>query len=421
MGNVDGRPARGVAVDFGTALQIRIQRYLDAIPRILYVRAVMRSGSKHGDEEEARLTEGALTSTQQLEAVRLALRMQQASDESLTLAQLEEIGKEAGVDPEQIRKAVEALRSTDEHKRRQGNRRDLIALVTSFLAVMLSVSFPLVIRQLPAATLIYIALAVGLGYVCKRPWVAAIVGFVVNIGYSLGNGHPQGMEQAQINQKEIISIISFTVFGLLGWGVNRVMTPKPPKQEKGPPDRAELVKQFVALQDRLEQGKVQSAVLCVDVEGSTGMKAGESDLDIEYSFNAYLGLVDEAVEKHGGKMESAAGDGAMAVFTTADRAILAAQNLVGAVEAFNANGNRLKTPFRVRCAISSGEIGFNRGGSIGRSHSIVFDRAGKAQKGAEPGGIVVTEDCREMAEGILENLEPVSIPGLDVNAYRSKV
>jgi class 3 adenylate cyclase len=173
--------------------------------------------------------------------------------------------------------------------------------------------------------------------------------------------------------------------------------------------RAELLDALFAIQQALEQHKQHLAFLSVDVVGSTAMKAGAGELEVEHSFGQFRAWVEETVRAHGGKLHTAAGDGMMCIFPDDASAVRAAWDLQQGIEAFNIDRSRLPQPFRIRCGLSAGSVAMEPGVSIGHLNSPVVDRAALLQKAAEPGDIILGKELAATALVELGGVAP--LPG----------
>lgn len=161
--------------------------------------------------------------------------------------------------------------------------------------------------------------------------------------------------------------------------------------------REELLAQMVELQRRLEGERTRKTFLSIDVASSSEMKRSADDLVVEYCFNQYRRFVEEIIVAEGGVMQSAAGDGAMAMFDDDRAAVRAALRLQNELPQFNAQHNRLSRLFHIRCGINSGEIAIPHGTPIGHLQSAVIDRAAALQKSASVDDIVVSGDLSSVA------------------------
>ncbi len=165
--------------------------------------------------------------------------------------------------------------------------------------------------------------------------------------------------------------------------------------------RSELLDTLFTLQRELEGQKQHRAFLSVDVVGSSEMKRTAPELAVEHSFRRFQGWVEEVVQRNGGEIQAAAGDGLMSVFPEDVRALRAGRDLQEGLGRFNAQENRLPQPFQLRCGISAGPVAIEEGTPLGRLHSPVIDRAAALQKSAPPGDILVGS---EMAAAALMEL-----------------
>lgn len=118
------------------------------------------------------------------------------------------------------------------------------------------------------------------------------------------------------------------------------------RQERGEPDA--LVAELLELESELQLAGRPTAVLAVDVAGSTEMKRGADPVAVEWCFREYHRHMADRARAHGGRVVSTAGDGAILSFPDPDAAIGAARSAARALAEFNEGGNRLAHPFRLR-------------------------------------------------------------------------
>jgi class 3 adenylate cyclase len=196
--------------------------------------------------------------------------------------------------------------------------------------------------------------------------------------------------------------------GLLGAALRSRYSPA--SSAKQPVSRPALLNLLFVLQRQLEGQKQHRAFLSVDVVGSSEMKRSANDLAVEHSFGQYRAWVEEVVRARDGEMQSAAGDGVMAIFPTDASAVRAARQLQEELAGFNQTHNRLPLPFRIRCGVSAGEVAMEEGTPLGHLQSPVIDRAAALQKRAEPGDIVVSAEAAGAALVELGNLAPLPGP-----------
>ena len=218
----------------------------------------------------------------------------------------------------------------------------------------------------------------------------------------------------------------FPGFFFLGWGIylgvgvffskiyntpeveaEAALAPPQPQQNVS---RAALLDALFTIQGALDGQKQHYSFLSVDVAGSSGMKHGEQELAVEYSFLQLQNWLEETVRAYGGELHSAAGDGMMCIFNNDAAALRAARALQAGLPQFNVERNRLSQPFRLRCGVSAGDVALDRNTPFSRQHSPVIDRAANLQKSAQPGDIVVSSELA--AAGLVElgGLAPLPNP-----------
>ena len=167
---------------------------------------------------------------------------------------------------------------------------------------------------------------------------------------------------------------------------------------------------------------VRRSFLSVDTVGSTQIKRDNSALAVEYTFGQYQKWIEEIVRAEGGEMQSAAGDGVMAVFTTDSASVRAGQRLLSDLPRFNQQQNQCSAPIAVRIGVNAGPVALEPGASIGSVQSPVVDRAAALQKRAEPDTLLVDAQISPDALAMLSPVAPaaVSEPGQETN-YRWRV
>lgn len=161
-------------------------------------------------------------------------------------------------------------------------------------------------------------------------------------------------------------------------------------------DREVLTAEMIDLEWRLRPGARHVCAMVVDVAGSTKMKAGADPLVVEMCFREYQNWVGGVAVEHGGEVTSRAGDGAVLAFEREDDAIAAALAIQSGLAAFNAERNRLESPFRLRIGIHCGEVA---GGLAEVEYTGVIDGAAHVESVAPIGGVALTEAAARKAQG----------------------
>lgn len=297
----------------------------------------------------------------------LAQRLQAERQETLTAAEMEQIGAEVGLQSGVIREALAKVTAPKAE-------RNIVRRQT----------------QPMRRALVWAWWAAG--------WLLPIivVGLLAQVG-----------KEASI----VSMLICWAVYiagGIIlnGWRREGEACGQPPV----PISRHDLLDAFFTLQHVLEGQREHRAFLSVDVAGSSEMKRGEPELAAEYSFGQFQQWISETVRAFGGEVHSAAGDGAMCVFREDAAALRAARALQEGAATFNARHNRLARPFRLRCGVAAGEVAVDPQVSIGRMHSPIIDRAAHLQKDAASGDIVVSGELAAAALVELGRLAPKAGP-----------
>jgi class 3 adenylate cyclase len=156
-----------------------------------------------------------------------------------------------------------------------------------------------------------------------------------------------------------------------------------------------------------EAERRQLTVMFVDIVGSVGLSEAMDDEDLRDVIHAYQRVVAEAVEDNEGHIAQYLGDGILAYFgypvaheDNAGRAIRAALRSVAGVGQLSA-GNPSRPPFAIRIGIHTG-IGVIGDVGAGKHHEQlaighVLNVAARIQSQAEPNGILVSAETRNLA------------------------
>jgi class 3 adenylate cyclase len=344
----------------------------------------------------------------------LAARLQTRQQETLTAREIEAIGAEAGLEPAFIRQAL--IQLTSEQPRPSAAR----SSKAEFWSRLAAFSIPLWWSALAAAA----GRDAGVLIILLSPWpLAPLLGF---LAAKKKGGLAAGIELILILDAVLFSfaphaeagalplfylLLGAPLAGGLGWlGASLREHHLPRRLMTHPVSRQSLLNLLFTLQSQLEGRKQHRAFLSVDAVGSSEMKRGAPELTVEHSFGQYRAWIDEVVRVHGGEMQSAAGDGVMALFPADAGAVRAARQLQEEVPRFNREHNRLPAPFRVRCGISAGEVAIETGVALGHLQSTVIDRAAALQKRADPGSILVSSEVAGAALVELGALTPLPEP-----------
>lgn len=193
---------------------------------------------------------------------------------------------------------------------------------------------------------------------------------------------------------------------------------KDPQQE-----RRELLRQLVDLQEKLRSGEQTLTFLCVDVVGSTKIKANADPLSVEYTFSEYHSYVESVTKRYGGRVHSTAGDGVICAFDHPQQAFGAARNLQAGLVEVNAFRNKVGVPIQLRIAVHTGDVvapDVDDVTSVNFAH--VIDIASHLQRVCPPGGVVVSKETSKFLQGLFEGdgLEKVSAQDVDGIIWRPK-
>jgi class 3 adenylate cyclase len=163
---------------------------------------------------------------------------------------------------------------------------------------------------------------------------------------------------------------------------------------------AAAVDQFLA--EREEEGKTLApedvhTILFTDVEGSTALTQRLGDAKARTVLREHERIVREALKSHGGSELKTMGDGFMASFSSAVRAL---ESAIAMQRAFAAHNQSAQEAILVRIGMNAGEP-IAEDDPDGRSdlHGTAVIRAARIAALAKGGEILVANVVRELAEG----------------------
>ncbi len=242
----------------------------------------------------------------------------------------------------------------------------IFSVVTTAIPAFLSRSF----AQALAATTAMAACSVAM-------YVIPIRGFGVDFLVS------------QVNNPGFYIGLAFEyLVGFVAYGGSKIESRASLERRFNRRDPATLLAEIVRIQSVLAPKTTTVCVMFVDVAKSSEMKAAADPLVVEWTFREYQAFVQKVCERYGGQVQYTAGDGSVISFPDVRSAFKAGQTLQAEINTFNTTRSRLKTPFRLRVGIHSGEV-------VASIEDVEFtnviDVAAHAQNTAPVGGIAVTE------------------------------
>jgi class 3 adenylate cyclase len=366
--------------------------------------------------------------------IALAGRLQSQKIETMSIAQIEALATEVGVDPRYIQEAILAtqekniagsdLSSTLSPK---SARFTIPSLLWWSIAWIVIPIIPIIVsifnldwrNYLWSAVILFFYIATGVTLSLKEEKNAKRenVGMSKSLIWWVSGWLPIAIVPLYVLVNKIQDInyvwTIIPVFGYIATGIVLSFLEKQKREQEKPSmvqkkssmvsaqnaqlksgsgvSRQELLAQLFTLQEELEAATVHRAFLSIDVVGSSEMKKNNTNLAIEYSFGEYQLWVKQIVESQNGKFQSAAGDGVMCVFTNDQDAIRAGNLLLEDLPRFNATQNKCNTPFKIRCGVNAGEVVMDESGSIGSLQSSVLDYAAALQKQAAPNSLALSE------------------------------
>jgi hypothetical protein len=159
----------------------------------------------------------------------------------------------------------------------------------------------------------------------------------------------------------------------------------------GVKSRAVLLEIMAEAQKKLETMQRDLAFLSIDVVGSTDMKIGEDQTQIEIDFRAYKKFIEEAIAANGAMTTAWTPDGVMICFPTVDAAVTTAQRVIAGLQGFNKNVKTIRANFRVRCGVNAGPVYYDRSIPMEQMSDRVIDVAGHMQKYALPNTVALAK------------------------------
>jgi len=162
-----------------------------------------------------------------------------------------------------------------------------------------------------------------------------------------------------------------------------------------------LVEEFASTASKLESMEPGAfrTILFTDVEGSTALTERLGDAKARELLREHEGIVREALKAHGGSEVKTMGDGFMASFSSATKALECAIALQRAFEAWNA-GAQQAAPLRIRIGLNAGEpIAEDDPGGRGDLFGTAVNLAARIAGQANAGEILASNVVRELVAG----------------------
>lgn len=272
--------------------------------------------------------------------------------------------------------------------------------------------------------LIVFALALYNIAIARSPKVAAVGGSILTGTFFLARSIFGLLMMVKMN---VAPGLLFPVVALgagMGYALNRMITMNRAKLGLRDPvqERQELLAQLHSLREQLHSGEQSLAFLCVDVVGSTRMKDNADPLAVEFTFNEFFQYIERITKKHGGRVHSTAGDGAICAFDHAEQAFRAAKNMQGEILELNLMRNKLDTPLAIRCGVHTGKV-ISPDATDVRSITIsqVIDIAAHLEAIAPPGGVAVSGPAAEEMDMDLSSLGMLTeVDGIPAGIWQPK-
>lgn len=152
-----------------------------------------------------------------------------------------------------------------------------------------------------------------------------------------------------------------------------------------------MLNDFVSLKKKMESLSRYLSFLSIDIVDSTGIKAAEDKLKVQYTFLQYKKMVQSIFEQHSVVNSAWTPDGVMACFNSVDDSVCAAQQVLEELVHFNKEVKKIKRDFIVRCGINAGVVYYDEDLPLEEMTDKVIDVAGHMQKYANPGSIAISK------------------------------
>ena len=144
---------------------------------------------------------------------------------------------------------------------------------------------------------------------------------------------------------------------------------------------------------RADRGQAPVTILFTDIEGSTALTQRRGDARAQEMLRAHNEIARGALGAHGGSEIKHTGDGIMASFASASRAISAALAMQRGLAAHNES--HPEAPIHVRIGLNAGEPVAEEGDLFGTAVQL----AARIAAHADPGRVLVSNVVRELAAG----------------------
>jgi class 3 adenylate cyclase len=145
--------------------------------------------------------------------------------------------------------------------------------------------------------------------------------------------------------------------------------------------RQKLLRRKKRIEEALKAVKRRRcSFLSMDVVGSTKMKVGQDPRLVTATFLAYEEMLKAILEECAAWKQAWTPDGVLVCFQQVEDGVRAAQRVLEDLKEFNASRNKLRTPFRVRCGLSEGEVAIFEDSKLEKVTDPTIDLAGQLQK-----------------------------------------
>lgn len=381
----------------------------------------------------------------------LAQNLQDSDRQTLTTGQIEAIGEEVGLGRVFVRAALRQMALHEsEDMTREARAKEFGRLIGGWsLCVIWSLLAWSAAPRLPGFTNLITLLAsplvaVGAGFLIgkQRAAMGAATGLAAALALVFAgfSGAASGSWPAAV----LYLALGGPLVAWLGWQGARLREHYFPTQatqrSNDPSTQDDLLDLLVTVQRQLDRRADHRAFLSIDVAGAREIRRGASDALADHTFRQFQDWASALIHQCGGECLQSPNDPTtgvptqwvaphdpathlLAIFPTDAGAVSAARQIQEGIDRFNADRNRLATPFRVRCGIASGAVAPNeerppgappepathnpQPTTLNPQPSTLAQHAVALQQQADPGDIVVSGEVTAAALLDLRCLAPL--------------
>jgi hypothetical protein len=338
----------------------------------------------------------------------LAHQLQESHREALTAGEIEAIGEEVGLGRAFVRDALKQLalqksQGLARHDREQ-EFRDLAGGWA--LGALGSLAAWLAATAAPGAGYVFTLvspplLAVAIGFLIGKKRAAVSAGTALALALALVWG--LAADPAHASWRAVFAYLTAAgpLAAWLAWHGARLREHYFPRAT-GPAGVSSpaLLDLLVQVQRQLDERAEHRAFLSVGVARAGAIRRDAPEALAAHSFAQFREWAEGLVRECGGECRAAGDDGLTGIFPTDEGAVSAARRLQEGMDRFNADRNRLATPFRARCGLTAGRVAGGGEQPPDPLQAAFIERAAELQRQADPGDILLSGELA--AAGLLE-------------------